>query len=60
MPKYEVYASNLQYHVIEIEADNEEDAYEKAWNAGDGWRIYDNADWQLEGIDEIRGDKKCD
>ncbi len=48
MAKYQVFASEVVFHVIEVEADNEEQAIDKAWESYDGWKPFEHDNWQIE------------
>ena len=56
--KYLVTASQLVYSTKVIEAENEEQAEELAWeyDEGNGWREAQYGDWQLESIEELKGE----
>jgi hypothetical protein len=53
MKKYKVFSSQIVYHYIEIEAENEEEAQEIAFNDSDNWQWFDCGNWQIETIEEI-------
>lgn len=48
MPKYKVYSSQIVYHVLEVEANNKEEAEEIAFNSFEEWKEYQLGDWQIE------------
>jgi hypothetical protein len=54
MPKYKVYSSQIVYHVLEVEAETEEQAEELAFNDDANWRWYDCGNWQIETIEEVK------
>ena len=58
MKKYKVFSSQIVYHSIEIEAKNEEEAQEIAFNDDCLWNFYDCAHWQIETIEEINEEKE--
>jgi hypothetical protein len=53
MKKYKVYSSQLVYHVTEVEAENQEQAEEIAFEQSHGWRFYDCVNWQIENSEEV-------
>ncbi len=56
--KYLVTASQLVYSTKVIEAEDEEQAEELAWeyDEGNGWHEAQYGDWQLESIEELKGE----
>lgn len=56
--KYLVTASQLVYSTKVIEAEDEEKAEELAWeyDEGNGWQEVQYGDWQLESIEEQKGE----
>jgi len=54
MKKYKVYSSQIIYHVIEVDAETEEQAEEIAFNKSDDWDFFDCADWQIEKTEEVK------
>lgn len=58
MKKYKVFSSQIVYHYIEIEAENEEEAQEIAFNDSDNWQWFDCGNWQIETIEEINEEKE--
>lgn len=55
MKTYEVELRRTSYITITVEAENEDDAEEKAWREIEGGRtdIYD-AQWDVESIEEVQ------
>jgi hypothetical protein len=55
MKKYKVTASYLTYCTVEVEAENEDQAYEIArdMDGGDFTESRDNYDWHISDIQEI-------
>jgi hypothetical protein len=53
MPKYKVYSSQIVYHVLEVEAESEEQAEEIAFNNADDWQWFDCGNWQIENTEEV-------
>jgi hypothetical protein len=54
MAKYKVYSSQIVYHVIEVEAETEEQAEELAFNDSDNWQWFDCGNWQIENTEEVK------
>jgi hypothetical protein len=54
MPKYKIYSSQIVYHVIEVEAESEEQAEEIAFNNADDWQWFDCGNWQIENTEEVK------
>jgi hypothetical protein len=53
MAKYKVYSSQIVYHVIEIEAESEDQAQELAFNDCDNWQWFDCGNWQIENVEGV-------
>ena len=58
MKKYKVYSSQIVYHLLEVEAKNEEEAQEIAFHETDNWQWFDCGNWQIEEIHEINEEKE--
>ena len=54
MKTYKIYSSQLVYHVTEIQADDEEQALELAWEDNCDWKEYQLGDWEIEDIVEVK------
>ena len=53
MKKFKVYSSQLVYSVAEIEAEDEEQACEIAWEDNCTWKECQWENWQIESAKEI-------
>ena len=55
MKKYQVIASSITYYTMEIEAENDDEAWDIAINADGGDFDPDNieGDWEIYGVKEI-------
>lgn len=56
--KYNVYSSQIVYHVLQVEAESEEEAEEIAFLDSDNWAWFDCGNWQIEQIEEIKEEKE--
>lgn len=61
MRTYEVELKYVSYTTITVEARDQNEAEEIAWQelASDGSYRSDYGDWQLESIEEVEGEDKC-
>lgn len=58
MKTYKVFSSQIVYHVLNVEAETEEEAQEIAFNDSDNWAWFDCGNWQIEQITEIEEEKE--
>ena len=56
MAKFKVYSSQLVYHVTEIEAEDEEQAVEIAWEDNCEWKEFQLGDWEIEDVQLVEDD----
>ena len=59
MAKFRITASEMVYYEADVEAENEQEAMDKAWTDSDGnidWYQYDSSDYQIDGATEIEGE----
>lgn len=55
MKTFRVYASQVVYHYMDIQAETAEQAEQMAWESEGEWREFDYGDWQPEdGTQEIK------
>lgn len=54
MKTFKVYSSQIIYHVIEVDAESEEQAEELAFNNADDWQWFDCGNWQIENTEEVK------
>ena len=53
MPRFIVYASEIVFYAQEVEATDQEDAIERAWDNIDGWKPHSHDNWQIETVDPV-------
>ena len=59
MAKFRITASEMVYYEADVEAENEQEAMDKAWTDDDGkieWYTYDASGYQIDGATEIEGE----
>lgn len=56
MKKYRVVSSQLVYHVTEIEAEDEEQALEIAWEDNCDWKEFQLGDWEIDDVREVKNE----
>lgn len=56
--KYNVYSSQIVYHVLQVEAESEEEADEIAFLDSDNWQWFDCGEWQIEKIEQLKEEKE--
>ena len=54
LKKYKIYSSQIVYHVVEVEAENEEQAGEIAFKDDLDWKWFDYGEWCIDEIEEIK------
>lgn len=54
MKKFKVYSSQIVYHVLEVEAETEEQAEELAFSNSADWQWFDCGNWQIEQTERVK------
>jgi hypothetical protein len=53
MKTFKVYSSQLVYHVTEVQAEDEEQAIEIAWEDNCEWKECQLGSWEIEDVKEV-------